>query len=592
MNAPATVDHLAEPTLELLPIAAIAVSETHIQQRRRRRFNPDALAELAESIREIGLQQPIVVRPLEAMRGLAKYELVAGERRWLACDRAGLAHVPARVSVLSDAQVLKIQLVENLQREDLGAMEEAEGYRELMALEHLTSDQVAKLIGKSRSYVYTRTKLLDLVPEAAQAVEDGQLDASKALLLASIRAPKLQRQALKLLRDEGDYYSHRRLAEKLRDKFMVDLDTARFDRADASLFRFVPVPGRRGQEDCVPLPACGACPANSDNDASLRLEIRRRWNGEDAGAHVCTDRDCFDAKVACHFDRRRKAAQDAGRPVIDGDEAKRILPNRWSDPRGYIDLDAECEEDECPEPKPRPTGDPAADDAARDAWDDRCSAYQPRTYRQILGDQVPATTLIADPHQKGALRELLPAAEARKALKPFGIKLRLVQAAGNPEDDADESTPAERAAERAKQAAREAAETEFRRRVLRECYAKWKGPLKREDWLAIAEAVTDQSYSGFEIVTEAVLDGKTPDLRKLTDADLVRLVMITLVADATENRRSSKPLMDLAQRLKVNPQAIKQKLKAETAAKAKGEESAPTKAKSPSKPKPKSKEKK
>jgi hypothetical protein len=119
MNDRATEAVMLEPKLELIPCAAIAPSETRIQQLRRKRYDMESLKDLAASIGKLGVQQPGVVRKLPAMRGLAAYELVAGERRWRASRLADAHHFPAIIRELTDAEVLEIQLVENIQRETL-----------------------------------------------------------------------------------------------------------------------------------------------------------------------------------------------------------------------------------------------------------------------------------------------------------------------------------------------------------------------------------------------------------------------------------------------------------------------------------------
>jgi ParB/RepB/Spo0J family partition protein len=159
MNAPTRAAELAEPKLELIPLTAIAPSETHIQRLRRKRYDLETLKDLAASIGKLGVQQPGVVRKLPALRGLAAYELVAGERRWRASRLANTAHFPAIIRELTDAQVLEIQLVENIQRETLHELEEAVGYEELMKVGSLSAEQVAEKVGKSRSWVYSRLNL-------------------------------------------------------------------------------------------------------------------------------------------------------------------------------------------------------------------------------------------------------------------------------------------------------------------------------------------------------------------------------------------------------------------------------------------------
>jgi ParB family chromosome partitioning protein len=143
----------------------------------RRRFDEAELEELAASIREKGVLQPILVRP--AMHA-GEFEIVAGERRWRAAQRTGVRAIPALVRSLSDAEVLEIAIVENVQRTDLSAIEEAESYRALIDRFGRTQAQVADTVGKSRVHVANALRLLQL-PEAVQAmVREGRLTAGHA----------------------------------------------------------------------------------------------------------------------------------------------------------------------------------------------------------------------------------------------------------------------------------------------------------------------------------------------------------------------------------------------------------------------------
>src|SRR5689334_19780351 len=165
-----------------IALAAITASKTNP----RKRFDQAALDELADSIKRHDVLQPILLRP---NGGPDTYELVAGERRFRAAKAAGLVDIPATVRVLSDAEVLEIQVVENLQRSDLHELEEAEGYEQLLKCSHpngerYTVDEIAAKVGKSRSYVFARLKLCALCPEARKAFYAGELDASRALLIA------------------------------------------------------------------------------------------------------------------------------------------------------------------------------------------------------------------------------------------------------------------------------------------------------------------------------------------------------------------------------------------------------------------------
>ncbi|HEX6443389.1 MAG TPA: ParB/RepB/Spo0J family partition protein [Stellaceae bacterium] len=151
----------------------------------RRRFGEEELEGLAQSIREKGIVQPLLVRPLA--EGDADFELVAGERRWRAAQRAGLHEVPIVIRPLGDSEVLEIALVENLQREDLSPLEEAEAYSRLLKDFGRSQAELATAVGKSRSHVANTVRLLSLPPPVRRQVEDGALSAghARALLGAS-----------------------------------------------------------------------------------------------------------------------------------------------------------------------------------------------------------------------------------------------------------------------------------------------------------------------------------------------------------------------------------------------------------------------
>ena len=144
----------------------------------RKDFRDDELAELAESIRSKVMVQPIIVRP-----AAGGYEIVAGERRWRAAQKAGLHKVPVIARDLSDKEVLELAIIENVQRADLNAIEEATGYRDLVERFDYSQEQLSEIIGKSRSHVANTLRLLKL-PESVQAmVQQGQLTAGHARAL-------------------------------------------------------------------------------------------------------------------------------------------------------------------------------------------------------------------------------------------------------------------------------------------------------------------------------------------------------------------------------------------------------------------------
>tara|TARA_R110000868_G_scaffold2809_2_gene19367 strand:- start:2886 stop:3824 length:939 start_codon:yes stop_codon:yes gene_type:complete len=144
----------------------------------RHTFREEELADLANSIREQGILQPIVVRPVQGEPDA--YEIVAGERRWRAAQKAQLHQVPILVKELTDAQSLEIAIIENVQRADLNAVEEAAGYDRLMQQFDYTQDKVSKFIGKSRSHVANTMRLLSLPVSVRNLIEEGSLTAGHA----------------------------------------------------------------------------------------------------------------------------------------------------------------------------------------------------------------------------------------------------------------------------------------------------------------------------------------------------------------------------------------------------------------------------
>ena len=147
----------------------------------RRSFNEDALNELAASIREKGIIQPLIVRTNP--RNAARYEIVAGERRWRASQRAGLHEVPVIVKEFSDSEVLEVAIVENIQRADLNPIDEAAGYKQLIDRFGHTQDQLSSALGKSRSHIANLMRLLTLPQEVQAHVIEGRLSAGHARAL-------------------------------------------------------------------------------------------------------------------------------------------------------------------------------------------------------------------------------------------------------------------------------------------------------------------------------------------------------------------------------------------------------------------------
>ncbi len=154
----------------------------------RKQFDEEAIAELADSIREKGVIQPILARPLKDFPDV--YEIIAGERRWRAAQKAGLHQVPVRLVEATDREALELAIVENVQRADLNPIEEALGYERLGAEFSYSQGDIAKITGKSRSHVANTVRLLKLPESTRQRVVSGQLSAGHARALLSVHDPE------------------------------------------------------------------------------------------------------------------------------------------------------------------------------------------------------------------------------------------------------------------------------------------------------------------------------------------------------------------------------------------------------------------
>lgn len=309
MNPESVTPATPPPGSELvvrLPFFQLALSATNP----RKTADPKADAELAASIKEKDVQQPLLVRPLpESTPEAPRYEIVAGSRRIKAAKKAGLDDVPCIIREMTDTQAREAQIIENLQRKDISALDEARG---LMALvdDHgkLTElfdeakgklsrvEIVAKQIGKSPSYVYQRLKLCELIPEAQKKLEEGAITAGHAILLARMPSSgqKLGLQQCFPARDKDKTQSHasvRELGQKLKTEAMANLKTARFDRYDATL---------------TPAGSCETCPKLAANSPALK----------DLEPHTCTDTACFKAKTKATILLKIAAGKAAGKPLV------------------------------------------------------------------------------------------------------------------------------------------------------------------------------------------------------------------------------------------------------------------------------------
>ena len=165
----------------------------------RREFDETALQELAESIRQIGIIQPITLRQMADGR----YQIIAGERRWRASQLAGLATVPAYIRTINDENVMEMALVENIQREDLNAIDIALAYSQLLEQEGMTQEKVADRVGKSRVAVANYLRLLKLSTDAQIAVRDNQISMAHARAMVPVEDEQLQRKLVSQIVNEA-----------------------------------------------------------------------------------------------------------------------------------------------------------------------------------------------------------------------------------------------------------------------------------------------------------------------------------------------------------------------------------------------------
>ncbi len=578
MNAPTTAAQLAPAVLKVLKVGDLIHSTTHVQEMRRKRFDPVKLQELADSIKKVGVLQPIVARA----GGEGKYQIVAGERRWLASKLAGMPTIPANVIDCAGDVLLEIQLIENLQREGLHEMEEAEGYAELLKLrrdDKLTPDDVAAMVGKSRSYVYARLKLLQLGREARDKFYAGEIDASRALEISRIQDPERQQQALALATAVNSYsnklqYSVRELRERLSvDGHVVFLKHAPFPVGDPTL---LPAAG-----------SCTACPNRSGNATT-------RENTED-DPDVCTVVECYHRKVAAESDRKRTTLKAKGKPPIKGDDAKKYARGRKGNYVGHVDLDQPCEQFYFPEPEPKmadDVDDPDSDPAYA-AWQERENAWKPPTYRQVLEGAKLETIHVEDHrtkrvHELAALKDVKPLLKKKGIDLPsyIGVKPSAVHRSTPPAKPKNE-TPEAKTKREAKEKA-DAAEREIQSKIeaeMNDRYPKALFQAARKNYpakldrtalqlIAAAQLAGIEDYDticeaqGWKKIGWMNEDAALKKVSTLTEAKLVPLIFDCMLQRACDDGyQGDEDLETAVKTFKVNAATIKKTLEAEIRAK-------------------------
>lgn len=198
------------------PQGSSTISEVSIEQieanpnQPRREFDEEALNELANSIREIGIIQPITLRQVDDNR----FQIIAGERRWRASQIAGLKAIPAYIRTIKDENVMEMALVENIQREDLNAIEIALAYEHLLTNSGMTQEKVSERVGKSRTAISNYLRLLKLPAQVQMALQNKEIDMGHARALLAIDSPSLQVKLFKEIQKNG--YSVRKVEEMVK----------------------------------------------------------------------------------------------------------------------------------------------------------------------------------------------------------------------------------------------------------------------------------------------------------------------------------------------------------------------------------------
>lgn len=484
----------------------------------RKHFDEKKMAELTDNVRAQGIVVPLIVRPIlsrhpDELGPKGGYEIVAGERRFRAAQGAKLAQVPAivRSDLLTDAQVLEVQVIENQQRADVLPLEEAEGYAALMKCTHpdgtrYTVDEIAAKVGMSKSHVYQRLKLISLCKAAREALAAGEIEASVAVLIARIPNDGLQKKALEEVSATHwrGAMTYKQAQALIQDKFMLRLANAPFD-VKAIYFK--------GATAEALAPVCAKCPKRTGNQAELFADV--------GDGDVCTDPSCFEGKRLAHVRKTVEEAEKAGRTVLRGDVAKDVVPNSYTTRGGYLRLDDRCYDDE-----------------------------KQRTYRQILGKKAVAEHVVIAERDKGDVVELVKAADVKPILKEKGIKA--------PEPTFN--TAVDRAA-RQREADKRRREELIDHRVRLAIYKKHPGVLGKAELIKMvgdemeSASLADEDWQALGL-------GDDIDLDKLSAKDLTRLLVLCHL-----NRYDGAELTSqLAKSLRIDTEKIKREVAAEAKA--------------------------
>lgn len=340
---------MKETTIQNIGLDKIRPSKTNP----RKHFDENYITELSDSIRAKGILQPLLARPdwcigktdeeiSEVGSGKSEsgngngavefFEIVAGECRYRGASRANLAEAPAIIRLLSDKETLEIQLIENLQRSDLTAVEEAEAYRRLIDEMGYTAELIHEKTGKALNTIYGKLKMLRAPKFLLDALEKGIIGERHCELVGRIPVPEMRERAgREILKPafQEDPLNYRKAAAHVSDNYMRPLSGAQFDPAAAGLVSII-----QDEEtgERIGGGACTDCPMKTGNRPELFGDLKR--------TDICTNPKCFNRKSDAHFALLQKTAEGQGKKLLSSDEAAEIFEdngNLWFD-SSYVKL--------------------------------------------------------------------------------------------------------------------------------------------------------------------------------------------------------------------------------------------------------------
>ncbi len=464
-------------TIQEIPVEKITPSPFQ----NRKTFDENKLNELSESIKQNGVIQPITVRLVAG-----QYQIVIGERRWRACHKAEVKTVPSIVRELSDEAAREIVLIENLQREDLELLEEAQGYADALTVRgedgkpKYTVGSLAARIGKSENHVRQMLSLQDLPEEMKSALREGVVTFAVARLVARVPGGALREAASEDVlhpRHEVGPLNARQTAEMIQGSYMRTLKGVPFDTKSESL---VPVVSDVAGVRCMG-GACTDCPFRTGNNPAEFGEPAQSGKGRNAqrgtSPDLCTNIECFAEKMEAHWEEKKSEALKAGARVLSAEQSEKQFPShlngRLAHYSEFVELAAEVPIDKlAPNVKKVPS------------------------WKKLLegADVKPEVVVARDPH--GRPRELVTRAQAEAAIKMAAKKKNEACVLTSTRSSASDADRKERARKKLEQFVALETMTELASAIQKKGLVKgfWK--------MLLQFALMHTSHDGFWLITK------------------------------------------------------------------------------------------